>query len=209
MAGTETPVSVIDARLARFTGAQHAALVATVAALRRLLPGASDVISYGMPALALDGVSVIAVDGFTRHNSLFPMSGSIPALLASDLKGYTFSKGTIQFPVDAPIPMPLLRAIVKAKIAELNASYPKKSGEFKEFYDNGRLKASGRMRDGVLVGTWRWYRRDGSLMRTGSFTAGEQSGEWVTYAADGRMVKRTHMGKRATAAGRGSSQNAH
>ena len=188
-------MSIIDQSLTRFTGSQHAALAATVETLRTLLPMSTEAITWGMPTLKIDGVGVFAIEGFTKHNSLFPMSGSLPAALAADLKGYHVSKGTIQFPLDKPMPPALLRKIVKAKIAELNSSYPKKNGEVKEFYDNGVLKASGKQLRGQLTGAWRWYRRDGSLMRTGNFTAGRQSGEWVTYAADGRVVKRTDFGR--------------
>lgn len=191
--------SMIDKSLQRFAGAQLKALAVTVDELRRLLPTATEGMSYGMPTLFIDGVGVFAVDGFKNHNSLFPMSGAVPVLLAAELPGCTISKGTIQFPLDRALPKALLRKIVAVKIAEVNAGYPKKSGEFKEFYGNGALKATGRMKDGVMTGAWKWYRRDGSLMRSGSFTAGQQSGEWVTYAADGRVVKRTQFSKATSA----------
>lgn len=63
----------------------------------------------------------------------------------------------------------------------------------KEFYDNGRLKAKGRMRNGDLHGAWQWWRRDGSLMRTGSFRDGVRVGQWVTYDRTGAVVKVTHF----------------
>lgn len=188
--------SPIEVSLRRFSGEQRAALETTIARLRELLPTATDAISWGMPTLKVDGVAIIAVEGFTHHNSLFPMSGSLPRLLATQLAGYQVSKGTIQFSKHKPMPKALLRAIVKAKIAEVNSGYPKKNGEVKEFYDNGVLKATGRMKDGTLTGAWKWYRRDGSLMRSGTFVSGAQSGEWVTYAADGGVVKRTQFTRR-------------
>jgi len=187
--------SPIDKSLKRFTGLQLAALQDMAAILRDLLPTATEDISWNMPAFKIDGVGVACIEGFKDHNSLFPMSGSVPATLAVELSGYAVTKGTIHFALDKSMPKPLVRKIVQARIAEINASYPKKNGEYKEFYDNGVLKAAGRMKHDAMTGQWRWYRRDGSRMRTGAFARGEQVGEWVTYAADGRVVKRTQMGK--------------
>jgi len=157
------------------------------------LPGARAAIAYGMPTMQADGVSVVGLDGFARHNSLFPYSGSITAQLKAPLAGYQQTKGSIHFPVDQPFPVPLLRRILRMRIDEINASYPKKSGEAKEFYDNGHLKAAGRYKDGQLHGSWRWFRRDGTLMRTGSFRLGVQVGEWTTYDREGNTVKVTQV----------------
>lgn len=191
-------MTVIDKSLTRFSGTQRATLQKMVDIVRGLLPTATEEIAWGMPTFKIDGVGVLGLEGFTKHNSLFPMSGSIPARLATQLSGYKVSKGTIQFALDKPMPKTLVRTIVQARIDEINASYPKKNGEVKEFYSNGVLKAVGKMRGDQLHGAWRWYRKDGTLMRSGSFVAGEQSGEWVTYASDGRVVKRTQFGKKGT-----------
>ncbi len=128
---------------------------------------------------------MIGLDGFVRHNSLFPYSGRVLSELADDLAAYEGTKGSIHFDRDRPFPAPLLKRILRVRIAEINAGYPKKSGESREFYDNGFLKASGKVRDGSMHGPWRWFRRDGTLKRSGSFRAGVQTGEWITYDSDG------------------------
>lgn len=175
-------MTVIDDHLARFDDAQQAALLGTTSSIRRALPGATEVISYGMPTFKVDGgIAVIGLDGFVRHNSLFPYSGRVLSELADDLAPYEGTKGSIHFDRDRPFPAPLLKRILKVRITEINAAFPKKSGESREFYDNGFLKASGKVKDGALHGAWRWYRRDGTIMRSGSFRAGEQVGEWITY----------------------------
>ncbi len=187
-------MTVIDDHFARFDDAQRAALLATVATIRTALPGAAEVISYGMPTFkagAGDGPAIIAVDGFSAHNSLFPYSGSVPTLFAKELAGRVQTKGSVHFERDRAFPAPLLKRILKARIAEINAGYPKKNGEAREFYDNGGLKAVGRMTRGELSGAWRWYRRDGSLMRSGAFRNGQQTGEWTTYDRSGEPVKVT------------------
>lgn len=179
---------VISEHLKHFPPAQRAALTAVRTVLVAALPGAEEVIAWKMPSLRIDGDLVVSYDGFRGHNSLFPSSSDVFTELASELSGYTTTKGSIHFGLDTPMPAGLLRRIVRVRIAEINASYPRSSGQTKCFYDNGRLKYRGRMKAGDLHGTWEWFRRDGSLMRTGEFRAGSQCGVWRTYSADGRLV---------------------
>jgi uncharacterized protein YdhG (YjbR/CyaY superfamily) len=183
---TDNPV---DAHLSRFSGAQRAALDTTRAVIAGALPGAEEVISYGMPTFKVGGIAVVGFDGFARHNSLFPYSGAVTGALVDELPDHVVSKGTVQFPVDRPLPATLLKRILRERIAEINGSFPKKNGEAREFYDNGYLKVSGRMKGELMHGSWTWYRRDGSVMRTGSFRDGEQVGSWTTYDRDGSAVR--------------------
>jgi uncharacterized protein YdhG (YjbR/CyaY superfamily) len=181
----------VEDHLTRFHGPQRSALDRTRATIATALPGATQTISYGMPTFKVDGVAVVGFDGFAAHNSLFPYSGSVVAMVHGEIPEWPTSKGTIQFPPDTPFPAPLLRQILRARIAEINASYPTRTGQMKQFYDNGRLKLSGRIRDDQMHGDWAWYRRDGSLMRTGSFRLGVQTGTWTTYDRAGGTVKVT------------------
>jgi uncharacterized protein YdhG (YjbR/CyaY superfamily) len=177
--------------LSRFPEPQRSALLRTRATIAAALPGADQVISYGMPTFKVGGVAVVGFEGFTAHNSLFPYSGSVIGLLSDEIPDQVTSKGTVHFPVDKPFPAPLLKRILTARIAEINASFPTRKGEVKQFYDNGRLKLSGRMKDDQMHGRWAWYRRDGSLMRTGSFRDGQRAGPWTTYDRAGEPVRTT------------------
>jgi len=188
-------MTVVDDHMAGYDEPQRSALAGTVAAIRATLPGAVEVISYGMPTFKLggeSGVAVVGLDGFTRHNSVFPYSGAVLTQFAEQLASFGQTKGAIHFAIDRPFPAPLLRRILKARIAEINATYPKKSGEMRAFYDNGFLKMSGKVKNGEMHGSWEWFRRDGSIMRAGSFAAGAQTGEWTTYdrAGEPRTVTR-------------------
>lgn len=165
------------------------------ATIRGALPQADEGLAWGMPTFRIDGDAVVCFEGFKKHNSLFPMSGSVVERLAKELAGFEVSKGTIQFAADRAFPPPLLRRIVRMRVDDLNASYPKKSGEFKEFYTDGVLKARGRMKGDAMHGAWEWFRKDGTMMRSGSFKAGMQIGEWTTFDRDGRVVKVTDFGK--------------
>ncbi len=118
----------VDAHLDRFTGAQAKALQTTRARIAAALPGAEQVISYGMPTFKVDGVAVVGFDGFKAHNSLFPYSGSVVALVADARPEWTVSKGTIQFPLAEAFPAALLKRVIALRIDEINAGYPKSGG---------------------------------------------------------------------------------
>ncbi len=92
--------------------------------IKATAPGAEEVISYGMPAFRLNGMLVYFA-GFKNHYSLFPGNASLIATMAEELKGYKTSKGTIQFELNNPVPVALIKKIVKARVME-NLSKPKK-----------------------------------------------------------------------------------
>jgi antitoxin component YwqK of YwqJK toxin-antitoxin module len=62
-----------------------------------------------------------------------------------------------------------------------------------EYHKDGSLWARGQMIDGVPVGYWEWFRREGTRMRSGTFEHGEQVGEWTTYDKNGDIYKVTIM----------------
>ena len=87
------------------------------AAIRSAVPPeATEAISYGMPAFKYKGV-LVWFAAFSKHCSLFP-TRSVIEEFKNELKGFHTSKGTIQFPVDKPLPAALVRKLVKARIAE-------------------------------------------------------------------------------------------
>jgi uncharacterized protein YdhG (YjbR/CyaY superfamily) len=89
--------------------------------VRGVAPGAVPVMSYGMPAFKLDGRILIYYAGWREHVSVYPMTDAIRRAHASALKGYKTSKGTVQFPLDEPLPVTLVRQLVKARVAEVRA----------------------------------------------------------------------------------------
>ncbi|MFM8349996.1 MAG: DUF1801 domain-containing protein [Actinomycetales bacterium] len=192
LTGADASQAVAD-RLAAFPMPHAAALQRTWKAMLKALPGAQPAISYGLPTLQVDGISVVAMDGFKRHNSLFPYSGNVIASLASELADLEQTKGSIHFPMDRPFPVQVLRRIIRMRIEEINASFPNRAGQVRSFYDNGFLKYRGRMNNGDMHGDWAWFRRDGTLMRSGTFRKGTQVGQWTTYDRTGGPVRVTEM----------------
>jgi uncharacterized protein YdhG (YjbR/CyaY superfamily) len=87
------------------------------AAIRSAVPReATEIISYSIPAFKLKKV-LVWFAAFSDHVSLFP-TASIIAAFKSELKSFTTSKGTIQFPLDKPLPIALIKKVVKARVAE-------------------------------------------------------------------------------------------
>jgi uncharacterized protein YdhG (YjbR/CyaY superfamily) len=79
-------------------------------------PEAVEAISYGMPAFKYKGV-LVWYAAFSNHCSLFP-TASIIEKFKKELQGYSVSKGTIHFPKEKPLPVSLVRKLVKACVAQ-------------------------------------------------------------------------------------------
>ncbi|MGW8483329.1 iron chaperone [Microbacterium sp. NPDC055903] len=76
--------------------------------------------SYGMPALIHRGKALISVMRANKHIGLYPFSGRVPERVAPLLAGFEHGKGTIRFQPDEPIPDDTIRAIVRARMAEID-----------------------------------------------------------------------------------------
>jgi len=186
----------VEAHLRKFSPGQRKILVDLRDYIESRLPASTQVIKYGIPTFLIEGVPVIGFDGFKNHNSIFPYSGSFNARLREELKNYEQTKGSIHFEIEKSIPKVLVKKILDERIKQINAMYPKKSGEFLEFYSNGLLKARGKYKKNKLHGDWKWFRKTGAIMRSGSFIDGEQTGTWITYDAQGKIYKKTLISRR-------------
>ncbi len=118
--GPEKAVDV-ESYLARCPEPHRTTLEKLRAAIGSVVPKeATEKISYGMPSFQYKG-GLVGYAAFKEHCSFFPMSGRLVEEFADELKAYKTSKGTIQFPADKPLPTPLVKKIVKARIAQNEA----------------------------------------------------------------------------------------
>lgn len=84
--------------------------------IKQAAPEAEETISYAMPAYKQKGI-VVYFAGHKNHIGFYPASSGI-ANFEKELTGYTTSKGTVQFPLDKPLPLDLISMIVKFRVAE-------------------------------------------------------------------------------------------
>lgn len=84
--------------------------------IKAAAPKAEESISYGMPAYKYKG-ALVYFGAFKNHCSFFPGSSSILAN-KEGLKGFTITKGTIQFTPENPIPAALIKSIVKERVLQ-------------------------------------------------------------------------------------------
>jgi len=114
--GNAAPKTV-DEYLARVPEPARTTLNKIRAVVRSVVPAeATEAISYGVPSFKYKG-TLIWYAAFSNHCSLFP-TASVIERFKNELKAYPTSKGTIQFPVDKPLPAVLLKKLVKARLAE-------------------------------------------------------------------------------------------
>ena len=84
--------------------------------IRKAAPKAEETISYGIPTFRLKG-NLVHFGAFTRHIGFFPTSSGVKAF-RKELTPYKISAGTIQFPLDKPLPLNLVERIVRFRVRE-------------------------------------------------------------------------------------------
>lgn len=111
----------VDVYLSSVPQPQRGTLEVVRARLRARLPQAQEVISYGVPAFAVDGTAVAGYSASKKHCSYLPMSGTVLTDMADDLTGYGWSKGALRFGVDEPLAAELIDMLVTARLGELTS----------------------------------------------------------------------------------------
>jgi len=81
------------------------------ATIKNAVPEAKEAISYGVPTFKLNG-NLVHFGAFKNHISFFPTARGVAAF-KKELGRYAVSKGTVQFPFDKPLPLKLVRKIVR------------------------------------------------------------------------------------------------
>jgi uncharacterized protein YdhG (YjbR/CyaY superfamily) len=109
-------VTTIDEYITRFPREIQDRLQELRQTIRESAPEAREAISYQIPTFKLNG-NLVHFAAFKDHISFFPTSSPIVAF-RNELSGFKTSKGTIQFPLDKPIPLDLIRRMVKFRVRE-------------------------------------------------------------------------------------------
>lgn len=113
--------SPVDAYLAKLRPESRRALARLRRAIRSAAPGeATEIISYGIPAFRYKGL-LAWYAAFPTHCSFFPRVSAIRKF-RRELKGFVTSKGTIRFTPERPLPLALIRRIVRARVREIDGA---------------------------------------------------------------------------------------
>jgi uncharacterized protein YdhG (YjbR/CyaY superfamily) len=108
--------TTIDEYIAQFPDNVQQILVKIRAVIRDAAPEATEKISYQMPTFYLKG-NLVHFAAFKRHIGFYPVPSGIEAF-KEELSGYKGAKGSVQFPLDEPIPYDLIRRIVLFRVDE-------------------------------------------------------------------------------------------
>lgn len=106
-----------DSYIAGFPKETQKLLQQVRTAIKQAAPQAEEVISYGMPAFKQHGGALVYFAGYAQHIGFYP-TGSGIAAFTKEIAKYKHSKGAVQFPLDKPLPITLIKQMVKFKLAE-------------------------------------------------------------------------------------------
>ncbi|MBK9177822.1 MAG: DUF1801 domain-containing protein [Flavobacteriales bacterium] len=121
--GLSTKPGNTDEYLKQLPPDQRKALETLRKQILAAVPGTVEEFAYGVPAFRYNGHPLVYMGAAKNHVALY---GSVPVGFREMLKGYTVGKGSIQFSPGKPIPADVLKALVKAKAAEIEVRWPVK-----------------------------------------------------------------------------------
>lgn len=108
----------IDEYLAGLSVGQQEALGKLRRAIHAAAPGAEEYIGYGLAGFKHNGRPLVFFGAWTGHCALYAASPAIQAKFQPELKDFEVSKGTIRFTPEKPLPVALVKRLIKARIAE-------------------------------------------------------------------------------------------
>ena len=109
-------VATIDEYISGFPKPVQAILKEIRQTIKKAAPEAGEKIGYGMPTFTLNG-NLIHFAAYEHHIGLYPAPSGIEAF-QKELSIYKSGKGSIQFPLDQPVPFALITKIVKYRVKE-------------------------------------------------------------------------------------------
>lgn len=129
MEGDKITVNSIDEYISSFPPEVQEILKNIRRVIKESAPDAEEKISYQMPAFVLNG-NLVYFAAFKNHIGLYPTPSGIAAF-KDELSQYKGAKGSVQFPLNKPMPYELISRIVKFRVAENTEKAEAKSKEKK------------------------------------------------------------------------------
>ena len=108
----------IDEYLAGVTPSSRALLQKLRKTIRSIVPEVEECISYRLPAFRYRGRIIAGFSATSTGCSYYPFSGTTLKTLASDIEAYSKTKSALHFGSDEPLPVSLVRKLLRARMAE-------------------------------------------------------------------------------------------
>jgi uncharacterized protein YdhG (YjbR/CyaY superfamily) len=112
----KTQAGNIDQYIDAFPKDIQKALQQMRTAIRKAAPEAEETISYAIPTFKLNG-NLVHFAAFKNHIGFYPAPSGIEAF-KDELSDYEGAKGSVQFPLDKPLPLALITRIVKFRVKD-------------------------------------------------------------------------------------------
>ena len=109
--------TTIDEYIRTFPGEVRRELEKMKKTIQEAAPDATEAIRYQMPTFRLNGKNLVHFAAFRHHIGFYPIPSGIEAF-KKELSVYKQGKGSVQFPLDRPVPYELVKKIVKFRVAE-------------------------------------------------------------------------------------------
>ena len=127
MAATRRLFTTMDEYISTFPDEVQRILSELRQTIREAAPEAEETINYQIPTFTLNG-NLVHFAAFPNHIGFYPTPSGMEAF-KDELSGYRRAKGSVQFPIDQPFPLPLIRRIVEYRVQEnLERKGKKKKG---------------------------------------------------------------------------------
>ncbi len=117
---TRTGTRSVDAYIAQFPPETRKRLSQLRRLIRACAPEATETISYSMPTFDLNGRHLVHFAGYANHVGFYPTGSGVDAF-REELKPYVSGRGSVQFPLDQPLPLGLIRRVVEFRVRETQA----------------------------------------------------------------------------------------
>jgi len=111
----------VDAYIASFPPDIQMLLDDVRATVKKAAPGAKEGVSYGVAAYHYNGKPVLYFGGFKKHIGIYA-TPEAQQEFQEELSDYKQGKGSVKFPFNKPLPLPLITRIVKFKMQQLKSS---------------------------------------------------------------------------------------
>lgn len=113
----KTNFQSVDEYIAACPEASHEYMLAIRAEIKKIVPDAKEKISYQIACFELNGKNLIHFAGWKSHVSMYPTPEGTEAFNKAIAK-HAGGKGTTKFPLDEPLPLKLIRQIIKLRVAD-------------------------------------------------------------------------------------------